>query len=215
MLPLFDQNRAYTLQDTLTLANTMNQSISSYYEQTLSLITDYVESDGTVSITTEISNLGAMANKDRNELSKYVGVFSAYSGDLFINSTIDRFDNLINLYGNVFEGVEPTQLARTVNGYIDIENQISIESKEDLIMYLTTNNIDYVDNGDYVSFSTQDVEEADAENTEGATDEEVPETTIDSDVNNEPENDDAEDTESPVESNSTESVEPTASLEAQ
>lgn len=146
------EDKEYSVEETLEKADVFNTNLITYYnEYTNSVVTDTFEA-----AITKAKRYEQMVTADRNVLMEYTDVFATVGGGDFLNTVIDRYNNAINMFAALTSSVDKSNMMANMNIYIQQENYLSGDSKASLIEFLTTNNIEYTDNDDYVTFSLFD-----------------------------------------------------------
>lgn len=143
----------FTVNDSLKYADKINKSIKEYFNEFITLSTQYINLTGDVDLTSKVTGMKESANADINTLNEYKASYTKFSGENYIQSAINRLENYVFMLNELSSVMPVDSMVEVANKYIAQENEYAAMSKESLKLFLDQNNIPYTDNGDFVNFT--------------------------------------------------------------
>lgn len=161
-----DEQKEYSLNDSLVYADTLNKGMVSYWKE----IIDHIESckANKESINQKLIKKEYDAiSVDIEYLNKYIVLYEPYDGRNYYENVKDRYYNYIDMLKEITGkgGIEfIDEVIFIVNDKIAIENELNEKAKASLIEYMDNNHTEHTEENDEILYKILNVKETEKVN---------------------------------------------------
>lgn len=142
----------YNFSDIVRVSQEINSHLQEYYADIQSIIVESKKG----SPETAIQTLKAKVEEDYTKFTTFEPYFSLYEGgSSFYKSLSERYDNIRGLIVSISTVSDNDMMYALIKNSIDVENQLIIKGKNELINFFEANNVEYKDKDTSVVFEVK------------------------------------------------------------
>lgn len=132
----------YTVEQSLAFVKNINETIKSYLDTTVAAVERAKVSDN-YDIEGDLEKTRMELSFDLVSIETYTDTFAKNNGSAYLDSAKSRLSNIYAMISDLTNKLTVNQLVDTANGYIEEENKLAEVSKNALMAYLESHEIEY------------------------------------------------------------------------